>query len=87
MEQAVGHYMSVKMKKSDLPCNLVQLNTGGPQKLTFTPVTVPRKASNEVTKRTIQSRTKKLMGTDRNGEWGNCRSHGYSVLTSCEKLR
>ena len=50
--------LTIKMKQSDLPNNTVKAGYIGPQPLTVTPIAVPRKDSQEVSKRTLSSRTK-----------------------------
>ena len=40
VESAFQHYLAVKIIKSTLPCKSIQVDTGGPQKLTLAPITV-----------------------------------------------
>ena len=56
--KALSYVLTIKMKQSDLPNNTVKLATSGPQPLTVTPIAVARKDSQEVSKRTLSSRTK-----------------------------
>lgn len=58
VEHAFSHIMAIKMKQSSLPNNSVQVATAGSQTLTFTPITLAKKHSQDVTKRTLSSRTK-----------------------------
>ena len=57
VKSAFQHYLAVKIIKSTLPCKSIQVDTGGPQKLTLAPITVARKGSEHVSKRTIQKRS------------------------------
>ena len=57
-EDAVSHYLTMRVKKSTLPCKSLQFKTGGPHVLTLAPLTVARKESQNVTQRTIQNRSK-----------------------------
>ena len=64
VEDAVNHYINVKLKQSSLPCNSLEVRSGS-QKILLTPVTVAKKESTTVSKRTLQRRskeTKDLMG-------------------------
>ena len=52
VEKAISHVISLKVKHSSLPNNSILINSGGPQPLTLTMIAVPRKESQDVTKRT-----------------------------------
>ena len=56
IEEAVANVINMKMKNSSLPNNSIQLNTGGSQHLT--PISVARKDSDVIAKRTLRARTK-----------------------------
>ena len=58
VEKAISHVISLKVKHSQLPNNSIQINSGGPQLLTLTTIAVPRKETQDVTKRTVPSGTK-----------------------------
>ena len=58
VEKAISHVISLKVKHSQLPNNSIQINTGGPQPLTLTTIALPRKETQDVTKRRVRSRTK-----------------------------
>ena len=58
IEEAVANVINMKMKNSSLPNNSIHLNTGGSQPLTLTPISVARKDSDVVAKRTLRTRTK-----------------------------
>ena len=58
MEKAIAHVINLKAKNSTLPNNSIQINSGGPQPLTLTPIAVARKVSHEVNKRTLRLRTR-----------------------------
>ena len=58
IEVAVANVINMKMKNSSLPNNSIQLNTGGSQRLTLTPISVARKDSDVIAKRTLRARTK-----------------------------
>ena len=58
IEEAVANVINMKMKNSSLPNNSIQLNTGGSQPLTLTPISVARKDSDVIAKRTLRARTK-----------------------------
>ena len=54
------HLLTIKMDQSKLLNKSVQFSTGGPQPLTLTPVTVPRKESDCASKRTKYDRSKRI---------------------------
>ena len=58
MEECAYHIINIKMKNSDMPNQTIQFPTKGPQPLSVTPVTIPRKEFNSVSKRQIDRRTK-----------------------------
>ena len=58
VEKAISHVISLKVKHSQLPNNSIQINSGGPQPLTLSTIAVARKESQDITKRTVRSRTK-----------------------------
>ena len=53
----VSHVIAIKMGQS--VNNIIQFKSGDPQPLTLAPITVSRKESYIVTKRTLRSRTTK----------------------------
>ena len=55
---ALSHLINIKMKNSKLPNNTIQIESGGPQPVTLTPISFPRKDSQNVTKRTLLNRRK-----------------------------
>ena len=59
IDKAVSKIFQVKMKQSGIiKDNLVTVDSGGPQPLTFAPITVARKQSDKVSSRTVRSRSK-----------------------------
>ena len=58
IEEAVVNVINMNMKNSSLPNNSIQLNTGGSQPLTLTPISVAGKDSDVIAKRTLRARTK-----------------------------
>ena len=59
-EQALVFMLSIKASQSTGLQKLIEIKTGGPQPVTYAPVTVARKQSEEVTPRTLRTRTKEL---------------------------
>ena len=58
IKEAVANVIYMKMKNPSLPNNSIQLNTGGSEPLTLTPISVARKDSDVIVKRTLRARTK-----------------------------
>ena len=58
VEKAISHVMAIKMSQSTLANHSIKLQTSGPQPLTLTPITVAKKESQSVSKRTLRARTK-----------------------------
>ena len=58
VEKMMSHLLTIKMDQSKLLNKSVQFSTGGPQPLTLTPVTVPRKESD--CERTKYDRSKRI---------------------------
>ena len=59
VEKAISRVLNIKVGKSTLPNNTIQLSSGGPQPLSsFTPITIALKGSDEASSRTVRGRTK-----------------------------
>ena len=58
IEKAVSHVIAIKLKQSEMPNNTINFATAGSSPLTLTPITVPRKESNDASNRTLRNRTK-----------------------------
>ena len=60
VEKMMSHLLTIKMDQSKLLNKSVQFSRGGPQPLTLTPVTLPRKESDCASKRTKYDRSKRI---------------------------
>ena len=58
LQKAASHIMALTVKKS--PNQLIEINSGGPNPMTLVPITVGRKESQIVSKRTLRARTQQI---------------------------
>ena len=62
VEKMMSHLLAIKVKQSTLANNTIQVQSGGPQPLTLTPISIARKDSCSVTLRCRSKQTKQIIG-------------------------
>ena len=60
VEKMMSHLLAIKVKQSTLPNNTIQVESGGPQPLTLTPISVAKNDSCNVTQKTLRSRSQQV---------------------------
>ena len=60
VEKMMSHLLAIKVKQSTLANNTIQVQSGGPQPLTLTPISIARKYSCSVTRKTLRCKSKQV---------------------------